>query len=214
MDKRILPMLLLTLLLFSMCLGEEKPNITTTTTQAPQTTSITHTEETQAETTTLPQDEETTQATYQTEPASSTTLQRTTHATTTTLSSSKGCNKCPNGLECGNISKENGTDVVCTCIMPLPNGEYSSCYLSKGTICTSCYDGTACGQTNQKGVLCQCDDKVGDGMYMYCYPGRPKCSNCSDGTVCGNVSAGGRLCHCYPPCTGEGCNEYDICELK
>ena len=211
MDKRIIPLLLLTLLLFSMCLGGEKEGITATT-QAQQTGAAVQAEETQAKTTTTLL--QTTKTADKTEPASSTTRLRITQATTTTFSSYKGCSKCSDGTVCGQSYKEGEKDVICTGIMSLPDGEYSSCYLSKGTICNSCYDGTACGQTNQKGALCQCDQKVGEGMYMYCYPGTPKCSNCSDGTVCGNVTAEGKLCHCYPPCTGEGCSEYDICELK
>jgi len=135
-------------------------------------------------------------------------------ATTTTLSSSKGCSRCRNSnLSCGEIAKENATDVICTCIKPLSNGEYSSCYLSRGMICIACYDGTPCGQKNPGGYLCRCDQKVGEDMYLACFLGKPTCTNCSDGTPCGDLSKDGKGCFCYPPCQGQRC-EYDRCELK
>jgi hypothetical protein len=210
-----MPFLLITLLLFSLCLGSEQAKTplpqATTTTEAP--------EQTGAKAATPPL---VTSTTYLENPSSiirseETTLRTTAtrKATTTTLSSSRGCSKCRNSnLTCGQTTKDNGTDVICTCIKPLPNGEYSSCYLSRGTLCSSCYDGTPCEKNNLKGALCRCDEKVGEGMYLACFLGKPKCTRCTDGTSCGSVSKSGQGCFCEPPCQGQGCVEWDTCELK
>jgi hypothetical protein len=217
MDKGIIPLLFISLLLFSLCL-ESGPSKDLETTQELSTTSSAVSEQTKAKETTtlfvLP-------TIYSETPSSilrdETTLRTTStgKATTTTISASRGCSKCRNSnLTCGEIMKDNGTDVICTCIKALPNGEYSSCYLSKGTICAKCYDGTACGQNNLKGALCRCDESVGGGMYLACFLGKPKCTKCSDGTACGNVSKSGMGCFCDPVCHGPGCVEWDTCDLK
>jgi len=217
MDRRIMPLLLISLLLFSLCLGEgPAKDLETTPEQSAATSAVS--EQTKAKETTtmfvLPTlSGETPSSLLRDETTLRTTSTR--KATTTTISASKGCSKCRNSnLTCGQTAKDNGTDVICTCIKPLPNGEYSSCYLSRGTLCTSCYDATACGKNNLKGALCRCDEKVGEGMYLACFLGKPKCTQCSDGTACGSVGKSGQGCFCEPPCQGQGCVEWDACELK
>ena len=217
MDRRIIALLIVTLLFFSLCLGSDgSKDMGTTQKQSTTTSSVT--EQTKAvETTTLlvlpTLYDETPSSILRDETTLRTTSTR--KATTTTMSASRGCSKCRNSnLSCGESLKDNGTDVICTCIKPLPNGEYSSCYLTRGTICTKCYDGTACGGINLKGALCRCDELVGKGMYITCFLGKPKCTKCSDGTACSNVSASGKACFCDPACHGPGCVEWDNCELK
>jgi len=216
MDERLMALLMIPILLFGLCLGGGP----TDETSLPDATTLAELpEQTSAESTTLPLVTSTSfRETASTIISREETILRATttrKATTTTISSSRGCSKCRNSnLSCGEIAKENGTDVICTCIKPLSNGEYSSCYISRGSICTQCYDGTACGQNNLKGALCRCDQLVGQGMYMTCFLGKPKCTKCSDGTACGDVSVSGKGCFCDPACHGAGCVEWDNCELR
>ena len=212
-----MPLLIISLMCFSLCLGSEPAKEKETTLQEPTTTAAVPEQTIKSTAHTL-----VTSTLYAEIPSSiiqgeKTTLRTTTtqKATTTTISSSRGCSKCRNSnLSCGETTKDNDTDVICTCIKPLSNGEYSSCYLSRGAICTKCYDGTTCGENNLKGALCRCDELVGQGMYLACFLGKQKCTNCSDGTECGNVSASGKGCFCDPPCHGPTCGEWDSCELK
>jgi hypothetical protein len=219
MDRRIMDLLVISLMLFSMCLGSKEPgekaqDLRGTAATAPDP------DATKALTTTtmfvLPTIySETLTSVLLTEETILGEETTTRMATTTTISSSKGCSKCRNSdLSCGQTVKDNGTDIICTCIKPLSNGEYSSCYISRGTICAGCYDGTGCGQNNLKGALCRCDESVGEGVYLSCFLGKPKCTQCNDGTECGDVSASGKGCFCDPPCHDPGCGEWDNCELK
>jgi hypothetical protein len=204
MDGRIIALLIISLMFFALCLGSEDAKDLPTT--QGETTMSSASDDTKVKTST----------TYAGATNEETSLKAaTTRKTSTTMiSSSKGCSKCRNSnLTCGGTMKDNGTDVICTCIKPLSNGEYSSCYISRGTICTACYDGTACGKNNIKGELCICDEDVGGGMYMACFLGKPKCTQCIDGTPCGDETKSGMGCFCSPACQGAGC-EYDYCELK
>lgn len=205
-------------LLFALCVGtQDEPDKETV--KQPSTTAAAATEETKARASTtlyaLPTlYEETPSSILRSEETTTLRITTTKKATTTTFSSSKGCTKCRNSnLSCGEIARENGTDVICTCIKPFPNGEYSSCYLSRGVICTACHDKTVCGQNNAKGELCRCDEEVGPGMYLACFLGKPKCTKCADGTPCGDVNKTGSGCFCKPACHGPGC-EYDTCDLR
>jgi len=119
-----------------------------------------------------------------------------------TAASYKGCTECSDGTACGASYKAGEEDVSCVCEDPFPNGEYGVCYISRGETCTACVDGTACGEANKRGDVCECDEPVGQGKYMFCGLARKACSLCEDATLCGAISRNGMLCQCQG---GESC---------
>ena len=90
--------------------------------------------------------------------------------------------------------------------------------------CDNCWDGTVCGQSNQKGQACECRDVDRDGSYEFCRlrPVRPRqrtCTACADGTACGKNNSRGQTCVCrdvHPKKdkTGNRSGQYDFCFLK
>jgi hypothetical protein len=67
--------------------------------------------------------------------------------------------------------------------------------------CTTCSDGSICGQKNQKDQTCTCKDVDGDGKNEYCYlhpfmPAKKTCDACADGTLCGQTNQAGQNCIC------------------
>lgn len=78
--------------------------------------------------------------------------------------------------------------------------------------CTTCSDGSLCGQKNQKDQTCTCKDVDGDGKNEYCYldpimPPKTTCDACADGTLCGQKNQKNQNCICKD-WNFDGSNEF------
>ncbi len=70
----------------------------------------------------------------------------------------------------------NASDICCMSLPgPIPPGPGPTPPGPAPSPCSSCYDGTSCGDTNAEGLLCYCEDSNGDGEYDVCSlgPGVP-----------------------------------------
>jgi len=155
MDKRIIALLLPSILLLCMCLGGEKGN------DAPDAPDrAAHYKETA-----VTQEKVSMPSTTQPGKGAASTP----GLTSTTISSTKGCSICSDGTVCGQYHVDGQKVVACICEIPWGDGNYGSCYLSRGRICSSCTDGTPCGGKNANGELCKCWEKLDGGGYLSCY---------------------------------------------
>jgi len=79
--------------------------------------------------------------------------------------------------------------------------------------CSSCNDGTSCGEKNQKNMKCTCSDYNDDGRNESCILSmlRPICEKCSDGTKCNETNNNGLTCDCTDI---DGGGDYNFCYLK